>query len=69
MPLFLKHKINWTSKTLEELFQMKFKFQQEIIFLEHELESVKKNSVHNFRAQNVFLKNLETQNTGKHFFL
>lgn len=47
---------------MEELFQQKIKLQQNIVFLEHEIEAMKKNSVNNLKAQGLYLKNLENQN-------
>lgn len=44
------------------MFQHKVKLQQNIIFLEHEIETMKKNSAYNIKAQGMYLKNLENQN-------
>ena len=59
-----KHKIHWFCKNIEMLFQKEFKLQQNNVFLEHELETLKKNCASNFKTQNIFLKNLENQNIG-----
>ncbi|CAF0906340.1 unnamed protein product, partial [Brachionus calyciflorus] len=61
--LLIKHKTHWLGKTLEEVFQNKIKLQQSVVFLEHELDAIRKNSANNLKAQGVYLKNLENQNS------
>lgn len=51
-------------KNLEELFQKQYKQQQNIVFLEHELDSLKKSCASNMKTQSLFLRNLESQNNG-----
>ena len=48
---------------MENLFQKEFKLHQNITFLEHELDALKKNCASNMKTQNIFLKSLENQNT------
>lgn len=61
--LLIKHKINWFGKSLEEMFQKQAKLQQNLKFLEHEHENMKKSNDSNLKTQNYFLKNLESQNS------
>jgi hypothetical protein len=53
---------------LEELFQREYKLKQNIQFLEHEIETSKKNNVSNLKNQTIFMKSLQNQNKGKNFF-
>ncbi len=55
--------MHWFGKKLEEMIQKQIKIQQNVAFLENELETRKKNSASNLKAQNIFLKSLENQNT------
>lgn len=61
--LLIKHKINWFGKNLEEMFQKQAKLQQNLKFLEIELENMRKSNDSNIQTQNYFLKNLENQNS------
>lgn len=60
--LLIKHKIHWFCKNVEILFQNEYKLQQNNIFLEHELDTLKKTCTSNLKNQSIFLKNLENQN-------
>lgn len=61
--LLIKHKVNWFGKNLEEMFQRQAKLQQNLKFLELELENMRKSNDSNLKTQNYFLKNLENQNS------
>ena len=67
--MIIQQKIHWFGKNLEDLLQKQLKFQQNITFLEHELENVKKNCSSSLKTQDFFLKDLENKNNGKKSFI
>lgn len=57
-----QQKLHWFGKNLEDLLQKQLKLQQNITFLEHELENIKKNCTSSLKTQDIFLKDLENKN-------